>query len=878
MVSVSASTNSAVQYSSRAWQTDEGLPQNTVQTIAQTRDGYLWVGTPGGLARFDGLHFTVFDPQNTPALQNPSITALCETKDGTLWIGTAGNGLASYKDGHFTHQNAGDGPRENSIKCFLEASDSTLWVGALGGLFQYRDGTWRRFATNDGLYDDVVRSVCEWDGQLCIGTGSGLNTFKNGVISTRSLHGLEHISVRTVMRDSRGNLWMGLTEGLAFAGQKEVRLYTKKDGLPDSNVTAVYEDRNGVLWVGTYGGLCRMVDGKFLIEKDHDGGFYDQVNKIIEDSEGDLWVGTRDGLHELRAKHFVTYTRQQGLAHNNVMSVLEGRDGAIWVGTWGGGLVRMKNGKITSYNKENFQVSGMGTDQVLSIFEDGDGSIFAGADYEGGTFRLSGEKFARFWTREKSLSNRVVRVIYRDRKDNLWFGCNPGLVLEASNQKFLDQDDIRCVAEDHDGTLWVGTDRGLYSRADGIFKQFPLTGECLNRPVLALHEDQQQKLWISVGDCGLACIAHGRCSLCTCKQGLWSANIFEILEDDHDWLWMSCPKGIFRVSKSNLSDLEQGSATAVTSIAYGKSDGMESIQCSGVSKPAAWRGHDGRLWFATAKGLVVTDPNVDLGLNEKAPPVKIEQVLVDKKPLAMTNGSPVKIGAGRGELEIHYTALSFQFPEKNHFRYRLAGVDPEWVEAGSRRVAFYNNIRPGSYNFQVTACNNDGTWSEKPAQLGLTLLPHFWQLRSFTALAGLGMAGVLAFFVRYGTQKKLERQVAGLEQQNAIEKERTRIAQDMHDDLGARLTEILLLNELARKNEKKCDELNSYLSKQSHVVRDVAESLDTIVWAVNPVNDSLDRLANYLCEQVERLISVSLIRCRFDVPDELPRYFVSSEI
>jgi signal transduction histidine kinase len=205
-------------------------------------------------------------------------------------------------------------------------------------------------------------------------------------------------------------------------------------------------------------------------------------------------------------------------------------------------------------------------------------------------------------------------------------------------------------------------------------------------------------------------------------------------------------------------------------------------------------------------------------------------------------------------------------------------VDPEWVEAGNRRVAYYNNLRPGQYVFQVTGCNNDGVWSEKPAELGVALMPHFWQLPLFNVLAALAMAGLLGMTVRYATQKKLARQMEGLEQQNAIEKERTRIAQDMHDDLGARLTEILLLNELARKNRQSSDNLESYLGKQSNVVRDVADSLDTIVWAVNPVNDSLDRLANYLCEQVERLLSMSSIRCRFDVPDELPPYFVSSEV
>ncbi|HWF20153.1 MAG TPA: two-component regulator propeller domain-containing protein, partial [Verrucomicrobiae bacterium] len=484
-----------------------------------------------------------------------------------------------------------------------------------------------------------------------------------------------------------------------------------------------------------------------------------------------------------------------------------------------------------------------------------------------------------FWSGTESLTNRVVRVIYRDHENNLWFGCSPGLVLDSSSKKFLEKDEIRCLAEDQHGTLWVGTSEGLYHRdKNGAFRPFKMRRELAKNAVLALYADQEGNLWASIANCGLACIQNGRLSICTMKQGLWNDEIFEILEDDHGWLWMSCPKGVFRVNKTQLADLNQGLAKTITCIAYGKTDGMESIQCSGVSKPAAWRSRDGRLWFATAKGLAVTNPNEDLVLNEKPPTVRIEEVLIDKRLINFSEDAPLQIKSGRGELEIHYTALSFQMPEKNHFRYRLGGVDPEWVDAGNRRVAYYNNLRPGSYVFQVRACNNDGVWNEKPAEFEMTLLPHFWQLKWFSGFAALAIAGMIGVTVRYATRKKLERKLEGLEQQNAIEKERTRIAQDMHDDLGARLTEILLLNELARKNKQSSDNLENYLGKQSHVVRDVADSLDTIVWAVNPTKDTLDSLANYLYEQVERLLTMKSIRCRFDVPDQLPSCFISSEV
>ena len=871
-----AATNALVPYSSRTWQTDEGLPQNAVQALAQTRDGYLWVGTSRGLARFDGVRFTTFDPRNTPAIEHVSITALCPNRDGSLWIGTGGGGLTQFREGRFIHYSLGKNPQGNNIKCILEGRDGVLWVGTVGGLFRLQQGAWTHFTVQEGLRDNVVRSLCEVGDQLWIGTGSGLNVWRNGVISVQS--GLENKSVRAVFEDSKGNLWLGLTSGLACLTEGQVTLYNKRDGLPDENVTALYEDRRGTLWIGTYGGLSRWRDGRLVVEKDSQGGFYDQVNALLEDREGDLWVGGRDGLHQLRVKRFLAYTRQQGLTHNNVTSVLEDHSGSLWIGTWGGGLDRWKNEAMTGYAREIGGSNALGSDLVLALCEDRDGSLLIGTDYEGGVFRLSAGKCTCLWNREQALANRVIRVIHRDRQGNLWFGLSPGLLLWNTREKFLERATIHCILEDAAGTLWVGSNDGLFRRQDGKFIRITVPGGLGHDTVSALFEDRERSLWIGTEGNGLRRYQEGRLTAYTTHQGLWSDEIFEILEDDYGWLWLSCPKGIFRVFKRNMEEFDRNETPVIASIAYGKADGMESLQCSGVAKPGAWRSRDGRLWFATTKGVVVTDPNSGLGLNEPPPPVRIEEVLADKHLLGLPEHEPLRIVPGRGELEFHYTALSFPAPENNRFRYKLEGADPEWVEAGGRRVAYYNNLRPGRYRFRVLACNNDAVWNLAGAELAVTLLPHLWQSWWFTGFAAVAMVGVIGGTVRYATRRKMQRKLERLEQQNAIEKERSRIAQDMHDDLGAQLTEILLLNELANKNKTNPCELETHLSKQAHVIQDVAGSLDTIVWAVNPVNDSIDRLANYLYEQVERILTISSIRCRFDVPDELPDYFLSSEV
>ncbi|MDB6020542.1 MAG: Two component regulator, sensor protein [Pedosphaera sp.] len=331
---VSAATNTTIQYHSRTWQMDEGLPQNSVETLTQSKEGYLWLGTQRGLARFDGIQFKVFDAQNTPGLKNSSITALLQGRDGSLWIGTAGGGLARLKDGTFSSYTLSDDPRGNNIKTIFQSKDGSLWVGTLGGLFHEQNGTWKRFTKQDGLGDNVVRSLCEDGDRLWIGTGFGVNILENGVITTRN--GVSEKAVRMVLKDRHGTLWFALTSGLGRLQDGQFTLFTHLDGLADNNVGFLYEDRRGELWIGTYGGLSRVVGEKLVTEKDSLGTYYDRVNAISEDEEGDIWIGARDGLFELRAKQFTSFTRQDSLAHNNVMSVLEDRKGNIWLGTWGG--------------------------------------------------------------------------------------------------------------------------------------------------------------------------------------------------------------------------------------------------------------------------------------------------------------------------------------------------------------------------------------------------------------------------------------------------------------------------------------------------------------------------------------------------------------
>jgi signal transduction histidine kinase len=355
-------------------------------------------------------------------------------------------------------------------------------------------------------------------------------------------------------------------------------------------------------------------------------------------------------------------------------------------------------------------------------------------------------------------------------------------------------------------------------------------------------------------------------------------------------LWMTCLAGVFRVRKQDFEDFDRGAISGVRCAAYNKSDGMASAQCNGVSKPAGWKGKDGRLWFPTTRGVVVVDPK-SIRESETPPPVVIENVTsgrwqatgfpapaVGKENPVARNLSPITIPPGRGELEFHYTALSFIAPERNRFKYRLEGIDSDWVDAGTRRIAHYNNIRPGAYTFRVSGCNSDGIWNQAGASVAIFLAPHFWQTGWFVGLSTLAAIGLVAGTARYFTWQRVQHRLQRLEQQHAVERERARIARDMHDDLGARLTEVLLVNDQVKKCKTRPDEVETQISKASRAVNEVIDNLHGIVWAVNPKNDSLEKLAGYICQYGQTFLESTSTRFRFDAPEKLPDVAVSSEV
>ena len=898
------------QYIARSWTADDGLPHNYILAVVQGREGYLWVGTRSGLARFDGVRFIAAD---WPPAKGAQVGSLCQSKDGSLWIALEGQGVLRWSEQGVERYSPTNGLNSSFARDILAAKDGSVWIATRGGLTRYRAGEFRTFTPEDGLASPLVEVICEdAAGDLWVGTSGGLHCVRNATVTATltTNEGLPGNSVTALWADGVGRLWIGTSEGLAVRSAGQLRTpYTEANGLTERFIRTLYEDRQGNLWIGTYGGLYRAEVGpgdvtrpagfgRCVAQLNAEGVAYDRVMSIVQDQEGSLWVGSRDGLSRLRIRPFAGLGKQQGLIQNSVTSVCEDANGALWITSWRGGLNRLQNGGISSYST----TEGLATDLLLSLGPGHDGSVWIGADHADGLYRFRDGVFTHF-DASHGLTNVAIHVVYEDSHTNLWLGTLKtltrfagGTFVDFTPRDGLAGEAVKAIVEDHAGNLWIGTTTGLSCRKDGKFVNFRTQDGLSHNSITSLYEDGESNLWIGTAGGGLNRLHAGRFTSYTTRQGLFSDQVLEILEDNAGSLWISCPNGVFRVERRGLDDFDAGRASAISCATFGKDEGMVGVQCTGAAKPAGWKGRDGRLWFTTIKGLAVTEPGIRS--NDRPPPVVVEEVLADKRttvlagpsggeagkpfpaplPLRTSSAAPVRIPPGRGELEIHYAALSFQAPEKNRFKYRLEGVDAEWVNAGARRVAYYNKVYPGRYRFEVIASNNDGVWNEEGAAIHLIIAPHLWQTWWFLGLATVAAVGAVGGTAAYWARVASRRRLARLEQQHALEQERTRIARDIHDDLGSRLTHISLLSELAEADQARPKEVETHVRKIAACARETVRSLDEIVWAVSPQHDTWSSLAEYLSEYANEFVSGTNVRCRLEMPLDLPPSPLPSEI
>jgi len=789
-------SRSLPQYILDSWQVKEGLPQNTVQAITQTKDGYLWFGTQEGLARFDGVQFTVFDRRNTPALQSHYVLSLLENSAGQLWVGTNG-GLALYENGKFSKFTKPNAPSDEYIRSLYLDPRNRLWIGTdLGGLNLYQGGRFSAYTTKNGLSHNFIRTTyMDRSGTLWAGTdGGGLNRMTNGKWQVDPA--VTNSFIGAILEDSNGTLWVGTLGGGLFLRQNgQWRTFTVNDKLPNNFIRCLYQDRQGAMWIGTEGGLVRYYNGRWETLTNANGLASPFIWSLCEDHEGSLWIGTfGGGLNRLKDPKFLTITAKQGLADDDAWSVYGEPDGTMWIGTVNGGVTRWKDGVATTFSTAN----GLPNNNVRSVWVGRDRTVWIGTS-GGGVCALRNGK-CTIYNSKNGLSNDFVRSVFEDREGNVWIGTNGGGLNLFQGGKFtrfdshngLSGDFIRALLQDHDGNLWIAVDGGgLVRYRNGEFTNYGPSQGLASDKVLSLYEDSENVLWIGTLDGGLNRLKDGKITSYGINQGLFDDAVFQIQEDSGGYLWMGSNKGIFRVLKKQLNEYAAGKIKAVTADAFGIADGMVTNECNGGSFPSIWKDSKGNLWYPTDGGVVFFSPE-HLPVNKQAPMVHIEAVIPDHANQPETGPFPSQLSfePGVNKLEFHYTALSFLFPEKVKFQYKLEGFDQDWIHAQSRRVAYYTNLPPGSYRFRVIASNNDGFWNQDGDVVSLELMPRFYQTSFFYAICVLFLALLVVAAYRYRVrQMRL--------QFEAVLEERNRISREIHDTLTQDFTAIVLQLEAA---------------------------------------------------------------------------------
>ncbi len=888
-----ASLGAAVpsEYLIQKWDTSGGLPHNTVRAIAQTSNGYLWLGTENGLARFDGVRFENFGRENTPVLQDPNVQFLQTDSGGTLWVGT-GNRLYAWDGRRLTQQNWPVGAGDQTDRLLVARTNEVYFStvqGCLvrgqrqpGGEWQWRSSSpagpcifavdaarkiwrltlggnlWRMNGLEAERVDTprdiglIIQMTADASGRLWLGTEQQLLAQTGDTFQTVDPPpGKNNFLVTEIYPTRDGALWVVADEHLWKWQGGDWRL--DAGAWPDRKpaLRRLLEDRDGSLWFGNYGhGLLRLdADGQMLTLTARNGLPGDLVRSLFQDREGNLWVGIdRGGLVKLRAKLFQPLGTDAGLSDPLTLSVCEDASGAIWTTTYGGGLNRWVDGKFTRFD--------LGPDgspgYVFAVFPDRAGRLWVGTRDSGVFVRDHGE-FQRPFPAHAIPA--AVRAIFQDRAGNIWLGSGDGVFRWRAGQleKFstdteLAHADVRAFAEDAEGGLWIGTQgNGLHRFKAGQQTALHTADGLPNEFVRSLFADREGALWIGLYDRALFRWKGGRLARAVSVRDLPGDVISDFEEDDRGRLWFSTGLGLMRMTKADLNAVADGRESRAPFVAYNKFDGLPTVDFSGGVQPAGWHARDGRFWFTTSKGLISFLP-ASLTVNPLPPPVVVESLLVDNELFAssLDKGETIldlrnqlRIPAGRTQFEFHFTALSYTAPDNVRFQYRLDGLEKNWIDAGMNRVATYNYLPPGNYQFEVRAANNDGVWNETGVSVAFELLPHFWQRWWFRAVIIAALIGFawLAYNRRMARLRELERL-------------RLRIARDLHDDVGANLASVALIAEAMEKQPAFGDPADL-----KRIALQTIDALRDIVWFIDPARDRLGDLVTRMRDTAPMLLT-----------------------
>jgi signal transduction histidine kinase/ligand-binding sensor domain-containing protein len=859
------------EYVVDSWQTENGLPDNFITSIAQTTDGYLWIGTFNGLTRFDGTEFTTFDARNTPELGAGRIVQLHSDEQGRLWIIEESSALVSWRKGRFTTALTEDGLPVKSETLRKDGANG-IWIGTSDRATNYYHLSGEKFrvvSSPESFYERMGkvtdlqgRNWGIWSNCLCsVGASDSLKVPIPGFAG----------SGWRLVASGDGGLWVIADRVRKFKDDRWI------DFGPESGDHEKFndylEDAAGFLWIGTDSGeLWRVGGGRPMRRFSVPGATTPQIGRgMAADAEGNLWIGTGgSGLYRLKPKVFRNYGLRDGLASDLVRSVTEDKEGNIWIAAVD---------RIDWIPSGESEIRRGVTPVILpwEVFGANDKGIWVGCFGEG-VFRVVGPEgpFTRYPTAHGFVA--PVNAVFQQKNGIVDFGTPRGLMkfkdgeLSRSDQPSgIQHMDVRSIKEDAEGRLWLGMqDRGLYSGDSNNWRHFTTKDGLNDDQVRTLFVDHDDNIWVGSHGGGLSRVKDGRVFGFPATPSGIPGIITSIIDDDLGYLWLASNRGLYRVSKNQLNEFAAGSRSALDVFHYDRADGMGGSQCTGDHQPAACKAQDGRLWFATMNGLTVVDPK-HLPFNPRPPPVTVEGVFADGVSLLsnLPEGNILEIPAGTTRLEFHYAALTFVSPQKASFRYQLEAFDKGWVAAGNQRVAAYTKPPPGTYRFHVIAANNDNVWNNQGVFLDVHVRPLYWQAAWFRAAVIFAAAAAVVFVIQRRVQRfhegRIMRETFSRRLIRSQEEERKRMSAELHDSLGQNLLVVNNYAAMALKEQGVSEKLRERLRKISESAMTCIEETRAIARSLRPYQ--LDRFG--LSKTLEDLADVLPNAAGIDVTKQI---------
>lgn len=893
----SAATN--LNWSLQTWRAVDGLPDNTVVGIEQTADGFLWIGTHAGLARFDGVRFQEYAPVTAAGEPTGRIQALALDHNDGLWVGKDLGVVIRVERDKTTTYTAADGLLRQEVRLIIEDAQGAVWVPYIGGnLVRLHAGRIIPSTDQDGLPDGgTCQMAMGSDGQLWCMKGGSLGIFQGARFIPKL-----NFAAQRLHGSRQGGVWLCTSTTLSrYDADGRVHQIGKlPTDRPNVTPTVLYEDRSGALWIGTRNGGLFRYDGisiKSVPSSHH------EISCLREDREGNLWVGTRGGgLNRLRPTVAEVMDLASGVPGEAIRSLCQDSGGTLWAVSQLGRVIRRDHLGWRPLG----QAEHWSEDYAQCICAAPEGGVWIGTQYRGLHLWWDGYVVTNFFI-SGGLAGNYVNALLPVPNGDLWVGTESINTLRHFVQRRTkgewktfelpaNSGNVAALVADAKGQIWASTSAGLLLRfGENNFVEATPKSQSGQQTMRCLAATSDGSIWIGYAGYGVGRLRDGKFWRFGQAEGLPEDYVSQIIPDSLGRLWFAGNRGIYFIKQSEFDDLASGRNSILRAVTFGRNESLPGTQASYGFWPGAMSGTNGKLWIPMQSGLMVVDAP---GLRENPipPPVIIESAKVDGQPFAIydlgqrvANSNAVAVLEGSREqphlrirpgyqrIVVEFTALSLTAPANVQFKYRLRDLDEDWVDSRGERLAEYPHLPPGDYDFEVKACNDAGIWCEQTARLRITAEPHFWQTGWFQVVAPTAGFGLIGALVLRGVRQRHRRQIERLEVQRATERERARIAQDLHDDLGAGLTQISLNTALAQNPAVTSDLASGLLGEIDQRARELVLALDEIVWAVQPKNDTVSSLARYLCQFAQHSLQPANVACRLQVSPTLPDAVVSAE-